>query len=346
MLIQYLVGLCCLKWDPDAVEVRVGDMIYDPAAEKKRDIDITVTVGGQLLHAFKAYEVKHESSPLDIPDVEQLCIKMSDIPSLTHRGIVSSSGFTAGAQKKAAYHGIDLYEIRQWIKPLKEQFPQFAMDGTAEECFPMRKELLHWNRWSIDLVVLEAKASFSVKDEDKLLDSKGRVHGKYPAFADFQSELLLRSTEILFKIDPASTIRNTYPIPFTAPDGQFPAGPEWPHTHSLDVTKDDVWIELEDKLCQIDLVTISGYLQWQCSGGQPRYYVVEKVPTGEPFAGALISTEQREGHMIALVFSPTTSEIGINFVRLAEKHRNCIRNLTLDLPSTSEKISSKTRVAL
>ena len=29
MLVQYLVGLCCLRNDPDAVDVTVGDLVLD-----------------------------------------------------------------------------------------------------------------------------------------------------------------------------------------------------------------------------------------------------------------------------------------------------------------------------
>ena len=59
---------------------------------------------------------------------------------------------------------------------------------------------------------------------------------------------------------------------------------------------------------------------------------MDQIPSGEAFAGALISMEMREGHMTALVFSPKTRDIGIHFVRLREKHLNCIRRLTLEQP--------------
>jgi hypothetical protein len=61
MLVQRLVGLCCLRYDTNAVEVTIGDMVLDEAAEKERDVDITVTIvddNGEI-SAFKASEVKH-----------------------------------------------------------------------------------------------------------------------------------------------------------------------------------------------------------------------------------------------------------------------------------------------
>lgn len=333
MLVQYLVGLCCLKWDPAAIDVTIGDMVLDPCAEKERDVDITVTVSeaGNLTHAFKAYEVKRERTPLDVTEVEQLCIKLLDMPSVTHRAIVSASGFTAPAVKKAARHGITLYEFCQWTRPLQEQFPAFTMQGTAEECFPMTTSLLCWVQPQYVLVAREAKGAFSVQHNTKLFDANGKKHDRFATFADFQNELTLRSTEVLYPLEPAATIYRTFPIPFSGEENITLGGPAWPHTHTLDVAGDAVYINLGEGMCRLDLVTITGHLQWQRSRDKPHYYVLEQVPNGEAFAGALISTELREGHMTALVFSPKTHEIGVNFIRLAEKHHNAIRNLKIDV---------------
>ena len=169
MLVQYLVGLCCLKWDPDAVDVTIGDMVLDTAEDKERDVDVTVTVAESdgTKRAFKAYEVKREGTPLDVADVEALCLKLMDMPSIDHRAIVSSSGFTAGAQKKAAHHKIDLFALRAWTRPLQEQFPLFAMQGTADECFPMSQLLLCWKAPRYALVAREAKGAFRIEQGDQ-----------------------------------------------------------------------------------------------------------------------------------------------------------------------------------
>jgi hypothetical protein len=334
MLVQYLVGLCCLKWDPDAIDVTIGDMVLDTAAGKERDFDVTVTIAesGSLTHAFKAYEVKRENAPLDVTDVEQLCLKLLDMPSITHRAIVSASGFTAGAQAKAAHHGVEVFVLRPWTRPLQEQFPSLTMQGTPEECFPLTKTLLCWVQPQYALVALEAKGKFTVQPEDRLLDASGQPHSKYSTFADYQHELLLRSTKILFPLEPAATVYRTFPVPLSAREGATPAGPAWPHTHTLDVARDAVHVTTENGNCRLDFVTVNGHLQWQRSSDKPLYYVVERIPGGEAFAGALIATEMREGHMTGLVFSPKTREIGVHFVRLAEKHVNAIRRLTLEIP--------------
>lgn len=338
MLVQYLVGLCCLRWSPDAVEVKLGDMVYDKAAKKARDVDVTVRVetGDDGTYAFMAYEVKREQGPLDVAAVEQLATKLRDMKTVTHRAVVSASGFTAAARSKAKRHRLDLFELQRWTRRLEEQFPELAMKGTIQECFPLSKFLLCWLQHQFALVAREAKAPFTVNAADTLFGQRGKPHTKFNTFLQLQGELLLRSTEVLHTIEPAATVLKTFPIPAFAPEGQTPAGPAWPHTHTLDLSADAIYVATTSGLCKLDQVTISGHLQWQRSTEQPLYYVLQNTFSGEAFAGALISTEIRPGHMTALVFSAKSREIGIQFVRLADKHLNCIRELTLPQASRSE----------
>jgi hypothetical protein len=306
MLVQYLIGLCCLRWDPDAVDVIIGGMIYDVSAEKERDVDVTMTVSkdDSESYAFKAYEVKHESVPLDVVHIEQLCMKLLDIPSITHRGKVSSSGYTKSAQIKAAHHGVDLYVLREWTRPLQEQFPALTMRGAAAECFPTEKLLLCWPSHRLLLVAPDAAGGFVVEDDDVIFDSGALPHPRFRSFSTYKRELLLQSTEILWSLEPAASVMRMFPVPFSAPHGEALGGPAWPHTHTFDVSADDVHVNTPSGLKKLHLVTINGYLQWQRSVDKPRYYVVERTSDGAAFAGALISKDLREGQMTRLWCSP------------------------------------------
>ena len=287
MLVQYLAGLCCLKANPEVVDIILGDMVLDTKADEERDVDVTVTISesGATTHAFKAYEVKNEGAPLDVATVEQLCAKLSDMPSVTHKAIVSASGFTAGAKSKAAGHGVTLYEFRPWTRPLQEQFPALTMKGAVEECFRTSRVLLYWMNRHVRVDAPEAKGQFNIKPSDPMLDRSGRVHSKYKALDDYSHELLLRSTEILCTLEPAMTLFRTFPIPYS---GDVLAGPTWPHTHTLDVRGDDIYVDAGSGACRIDTVTITGDLQFQRTFDGVHYYVVEEVSGGEAFAGALI----------------------------------------------------------
>ena len=195
----------------------------------------------------------------------------------------------------------------------------------------MEKCLLCWPTYQLALVAREATGNFTVQDKDEVFDSRGAPLARFANFGAYTHELLLRSTEILFALEPAVSVMRTFPVPLSAPHGEVPAGPAWPHTHTLDVSGDGVYVNTASGLRKLDVVTINGHLQWQRSVDKPIYYVIERVSDGTAFAGALISKDLRKGQMTGLVFSPKTREIGIHFVRLAEKHHNAIRRLRLDL---------------
>ncbi len=110
---HYVAGLLTLSSSPAGVEVEVGSMVGDTAAEIDRDVDVTIKGRDETgrLVILAGREVKAHGRPLDSTHVEQLACKLNDMPALSSRGIVSASGYTAPAIRKAAKHGILLYEL-------------------------------------------------------------------------------------------------------------------------------------------------------------------------------------------------------------------------------------------
>ena len=114
--IHYIVGLLSRATHPDSVDVDMGNYVLDEASETRRDVDVTITVRNLdgSISVFKGIEVKAHSRKLGSEAVEQLTQKMKDMPAITHRAIVSASGFTGPAVKKAKKHGVELYELKEW----------------------------------------------------------------------------------------------------------------------------------------------------------------------------------------------------------------------------------------
>lgn len=330
MLVQYLVGLCCLRRNPDAVDVTLGDMVPDATAGKKRDVDVTVTLkeGPSITRAFKAYEVKREGKALDITVVEQLSMKLLDMPSVTHRAIVSASGFTEPAKAKAAHHGIELYEMQAWAGNLEDYFPNWGMAGPVDEALQFGGwSLLYWRSWTIKIVAPDGPSNFSVKDTDALYTSSGDLHLKFRSFGDLKQALVLRSTGILFTLEPAQTILQAFPM------GRLSSGvlatPSWPHTHTLDVSADEAYLRPEGRLAKIETATIYGRLQWEKSDQQPQYYIMRRIPDGEVFSGAMVGLGPEEGHMLGFVLSPESQSAGVHRVQLKDEQLSLIRQLKL-----------------
>lgn len=329
MLVQYLVGLCALKWDSSAVnvEVTLGDMVKDIAAQKTRDVDVTVTVDTpDGLYAFKGFEVKHWSSPLDVSDVEALVAKFNDMPSVTHRAIVSSSGFSDGAVAKATHHGVELLTFAPWDRPIAEQFPFLAnMTGKPKEHINGQFMHLHWN--STESWLGTNSPPVTVQPTQALYDPSGKPHPKYSTYSEYTEALLLRSSDVLASLKPIRDM--AMPLVEALFDRRpNPFEPQWHWGYTVETVADAVYFKMPDeKLYQIETYTIHGILQWKRAS--VIYSVLERVPGGEAFAGAIIAPSNIEGRMDAILFPANKRELSLHQVRLEQKHLNSIRELRI-----------------
>ena len=253
------------------------------------------------------------------------------MPSVTNRAIVSSSGFTNSAKQKAEHRGVDLYILEKWTTPIDLDFPQFGLKGLPEDAMPFSQRLLCWYGEKLNLVAPVVRRSFSIGGTDLLLDSAGAAHPRYKTFDQYRKEILLRSTGVLCTLEPATTMLNTLPE-FHSPTLAVTA--EWPHTHTLEVSSDEVHFMVDD-LVKLERLTISGSLRWERKKEQPDFRVMRRVRDGKPFAGALVAPGKREGQMFAFVISDGPAA-GVHIVQLEEKHLNMIRQLSLEFPAESE----------
>lgn len=338
MMVQYLVGLCCMRHDPDAIDVTVGDMVMDAAAGKKRDVDVTVTLtsaDGEI-SAFKASEVKDERNALDVTVVEQLVLKLSDMPKVTHKAIFSASGYTNGARQKAWSHGVELYTLKPWVRPISEDFPDFPGVGTPGEFLAhTQSSLLYWVNHHMHFVSSEGPSSFMITDDAPIFSPGSKAHSNYATVLDYKNDLFMRSTGILCTIDPASTVLKTFPCVTKEKGEDYLAGPAWPHTHTLDLASDAAYLQLDGlEAFKLDSVTISGQLQWRKRIVEPEFMILERVSDNSIFAGAAVADYGvDDGRMFAMIFPEKGRELGIHSFQIPEKQRNMIRLLKIRTPS-------------
>lgn len=122
--VHYLTGLLQVVTSPHPVEIELGSMVFDDASGTERDIDVTVkySLDGESTSVLAGLEVKDHARPLDVTHVEQLATKMSDMGAITDRAIVSASGFSEPAIRKARAHGVRCLELEEW-DPQDDVFP-------------------------------------------------------------------------------------------------------------------------------------------------------------------------------------------------------------------------------
>ena len=109
--LHVLTALLMKSVSPDNCKIVIGDKLYDIAGEIFRDVDISLITTAGDSYQIKGLEVKNEARPLDIVHIEQLCGKFGDIPSITKKAIISSSGYTKSAIKKSASKNVELLEF-------------------------------------------------------------------------------------------------------------------------------------------------------------------------------------------------------------------------------------------
>lgn len=107
--IHYISGFLYVASGGAVESAVLGEKVVDVASGTERDVDIVIQRAGDV--AFIGVEVKDEGRPLDITVVEQLCAKFGDMPSLTTRAIISTSGYTAPARRKAATHDVQCLSL-------------------------------------------------------------------------------------------------------------------------------------------------------------------------------------------------------------------------------------------
>lgn len=331
MLVQYLVGLCCLHHDPDAVEITVGDMVYDQAAQKARDVDVTVTFKNQdgSITAFKAAEVKKESTPLDVATVEQLCLKYMDMPQITHRSIFSTSGYTEPAKQKAAAHSVDLYTLKPWTRRIEEDFPDFKEIGYPDDFMRVEACLLRWPQYKIFLIVPDGPESFDWYNDTPCFSSEGEPHRVYSDLGKYSEVVARRSPDLLCTTEPFLGFAQEF-IKSLDPQVSQASSKPLSHSHTMDVRSDGVFLKFGDDLRQITSLTIYGHLYWTLNKRLPEYYILQNEVTGKVFAGAAIADYgEDDGRMFAMIFPEKGRTLGMHRFCLTEKQKNIIHNLKL-----------------
>jgi hypothetical protein len=147
--VHSLVGLLCVPAGPENVEVVLGE-----------DVDVTVTARDKdgNVTAFHGIEVKDHARPLDVADVEQLCAKFKKMPGLTSHAIVSASGYTRPAIRKARHHAVVPWSFESLDDPSKgteqgiDQVRWFESVGQPEVTF-RRVDRREWRFFDENLPV-------------------------------------------------------------------------------------------------------------------------------------------------------------------------------------------------
>jgi hypothetical protein len=248
------------------------------------------------------------------------------MPSVTHRAIVSASGYTAPAVRKAASHNVDLYTFENWAPDrTPDGGHHFSVEGSPAVAWSFSQVLLEWSPWSyIHHAMADAVGDFRLDSTTPILQANGSVHSEYQTAQDFWDEVKLRSTETLLSLPPAKQYLS----------GVYASQPvvnseAWRQAHTLDVSQDNVYLLLNKSVVRVQAVTITGEMQWKATVYSPQFHVLKRLSDGEIFAASAISLGTRPGHMYTLTISPGSPEVSVGQFRLTPKQMHALRKLRL-----------------
>ena len=88
-------------------------------------------------------------------------MKLQDMPSVTYRAIVSTSGFTDGAIAKASAHGVELFVMKPCTEPISIQFQGFEGVGQPEQFLRFNTILLCWMEWRLNILAPDGPRFFN-----------------------------------------------------------------------------------------------------------------------------------------------------------------------------------------
>lgn len=311
--VHYLVGLLTMISNPESVEIILGDVVHDDIADKDRDVDITVTykdVNGQI-SAFKGIEVKKHSRPLDVTHIEQLSAKLNDMSKVSHRSIVSASGYTEPARKKAEAKGVDLFEFIRWNNP---------MEGFGHVSFPpdfrIKQSTLMWV--GSPSVAFNPKENIpdeiknQITGDSRICGFTGDKDNNHKTFQQLADEL---SSNVIATIKDREEIKSLTP------------GIE-KHVKYLFNMMDGMYVELKDSKLYLKQALLQGKVTWKEQIILPEFKVLIKVGESTPYVGCAIA-ELSQGNLIGITVSQVDRAIKLINITLSDRNQKKIQLLKL-----------------
>lgn len=298
--VHLLVGLLTQASSPDNVKVELGSRIYDTAAEKLRDVDITVGHSIDQIKALKGLEVKKHTEPLDVTHIEQLALKLKDMPALTSRQIVSASGYTSSAIKKAAAHDVELFKLTDWND--KYSFEHARFNNMSSFCSRSLEYVLgphlHIELESHGNVFAQADPSLI-----KVTDEQGEQHSWGVTFQEFRSNLLVNTTNELQSREEISLLgaENSKPVDI-----------------SIELS-DNPHLRFGELIAKIKGARLQGVVRWKETPHAVEYKVLVNQATDRPVIGCVLAALPN-GNLVGITAS--NADRTIRFINVAVSARN------------------------
>lgn len=336
MEVQYLVGLCCLHRFPDAVRIVLGDFVTDDASGSERDVDVTVEFpqeNGEA-GAFMGIEVKRHRRPLDIQHIDELVGKLSSMTRVTRRAIVSGSGFTEPAIRKAGAFGIDLFVLEQWTAPVATEFPGQTLTGAPDDAILFTSNSVEFQ----DQVCIVPnphipdgqREGLPIGPDSPVLTVHGNAHPEFVIFGRLVDQLIQFLANQLRSSEAAMA---AFYAPSPVPPHERPDGPigDPVAVDTVFELPSGIYLAGRSRPVALTHIQVSGcarFVRRRIRGSDS--YIMRNLTTGRAFAGARIAQMPGQpGLLMAATMREGTTSMAITHLQLTPAQQKQIRRLML-----------------
>lgn len=289
--------------------MELGSLVYDRAAEKLRDVDVTVAEAVGEIKALKGLEVKKHEEPLDVTHVEQLALKLKDMSALTSRQIVSASGYTAGAVKKAAAHGVELFRLTDWDDKYSFEHARF----NEMSSFSLRSlEYVLGPHLHIELESHGEEFAKADPSQIEITDHRGARHGWGVTFREFQNNLMVNTSNELQSRDEVSRLPPNI-------------------SKRIDILiglSDDPHLRLDELITRIKGARLQGIVRWKETPHSMDYKILVNEATDLPVIGCALA-ELPAGNLMGITASNADRTIRLINVAVSARNLSVIREMQL-----------------
>jgi len=311
--VHYLVGLLTKISSPESVDIILGDMVHDNIADKDRDIDITVTYKGAngLISAFNGIEVKKHSRPLDVTHIEQLAAKLNDMPDISHRSVVSASGYTGSARKKAKAHGVDLFKLIPWNN---------TMEGFEHIRFPpdffIKEKALTWA--GRPLITFNPSEYIPDKIRNQITKNShvGNVMADENNSCKTVQQLSNNITSNIFR-----TLKDREDLNSLTPGAEK-------QVKYLLKGIDGIYVDLKDCRLYLKQALLQGKVKLNERSISPEFKILVKEGELKPYVGCAIA-ELSQGNLVGFTVSQVDRSLKLINIPLSDRNRKKIKLLKL-----------------
>jgi hypothetical protein len=233
------------------------------------------------------------------------------MPDLSHRSVVSASGYTESARKKAKAHGVDLFKLIPWNNTMEGfEHIRFSQD------FSIKEKALTWTGRPL----ITYNPSENVPDKIRNQVAKNPNVGGLTGGEDNRCKTLQQLSDKL-NLRALSVLKDREDIKSLAPRAEK-------QVKCLLKGLDGLYLDLKDSKIYLKQALLQGKVKWNECSISPEFKILIKEGELKPYVGCAIA-ELSQGNLVGFTVSQVDRSLKLINIPLSDRNQEKIKLLKL-----------------